>query len=183
MVVRRTVMQQILTLWSGRVVEQLRQHAPHLIAHDSVTYFAAQSLAAVSYRVEPLIDHRLHGKNTASPSPNRKDCVFGMLSTGADYYRARGKAAIAASELYEHMAEAAHCEELERGLRNVATQFQRKAASLLARSDLYVSDSRYERIKAIIEMARARRYDRVCAGGLGRKAIAKDLLWAMLGRH
>lgn len=182
-IVRRTLMQQILALWSGRVVEQLRHPRPHMIAHDSVTYFAARSLSAVSYRAEPLIDHRLHGKNTASSSVSRKDYVFGVLSAGADDYRPLGEMTMAAAELYEHMAEAAHCEELEHGLRNVATRFRRRAASLLARSQQYVGDSRYKRIKAIIEMVRTGSYDRVSDGGLGRKAIAKDIFWAMLGRR
>jgi len=181
MVVRRRVLQEVVRVWPAEHARHLlRPDTPHLVGHDSATYFVARSLAAVSYIAEPLILHRRHANNVTGPRVHFTDSLHASVRTGAHAYRMLAKHASAASELYAAMAAEAQNRDLERDLRRVASRFRRRAGSLEARAALYSTRPRQGRIQAMARMARAGMYDAVRRGGIGRRAMAKDLLWAVL---
>jgi glycosyltransferase involved in cell wall biosynthesis len=183
MLVRRAIMQEVLRLWPGKnsSPDGPQPKLRHLLAHDCATYFVARSLAAVAYVEAPLIYHRRHTRNITGPKSSLKDYLQAVVRTGAHAYRRNAEHAGAASELYSFMAAGAGDSELERQLRQVASRFERRAGSLVARADLYSAGSHYQRLKAIARMIRAGVYGGVGQGGVGSKAIGKDLLWAVLG--
>jgi glycosyltransferase involved in cell wall biosynthesis len=180
MMVQSSVVREVLRLWPSQYLNRMsNKRVNTCLAHDATIYFVAQAMGSIAYLSEPLILHRQHGGNIASTNSDKAVLLKSMLSAGPREYTEISTMWHNMADSYCAMAEAASGD-VAAILRALAGRLYRGSDAFTRRAQLYSTSSRIRCLKTLVRMIREGKYSPVSTGGLGRRAAAKDLLWATL---
>ena len=156
--------------------------AGEAIHHDEWVYGLARVLGEIVWIEEPLALYRQHDSNVTgaavSPLRGRTESVF---ATGGEYYDHRSAQAGDWAELLEGLAADEQDGERRRRLVEGASAHRTLAGRVRRRASVYRPDtSRLERGRTLVRNVRD--YRPRSRGGLGLRAMARDVAMIVVGR-
>jgi glycosyltransferase involved in cell wall biosynthesis len=180
MVVESSVVREVLRLWPSQRPNCVSNRGINTcLAHDATLYFVAQAMGSIAYLPQPLVQHRQHGGNIASTSSDKAVLLKSMMLVGPKEYAEISTMWHNMADSYREMAEAGRGD-VAAILRALAVRLYRGSEAFTRRAQLYSMSTRIDCLKTMVHMIRGGMYSPVSTGGLGRRAAAKDLLWATL---